>query len=210
LLFKGLVIGVSVAAPVGPIGVLTIQRTLARGRLVGFVTGLGVASADALYGVIAAFGLTVIANALISAQTAIKLVGGLFLLYLGLRTFFSPALTNANAAPTDDRSRGGLFGAYASAFALTLTNPITILVFAGIFAGAGLSAVSEAGGDALCALALVIGVFSGSTLWWLLLSSATGLLRTRFTPRVLVWINRLSGAVILAFALAALIGLLQG
>ena len=203
-------IGVSVAAPVGPIGVLTIQRTLARGRLYGFVTGLGVASADALYGVIAAFGLTVIANALISAQTAIKLVGGLFLLYLGLRTFFSPAPTNANAAPADDRSRGGLFGAYASAFALTLTNPITILVFAGIFAGAGLSAVGEVGGDALCALALVIGVFSGSTLWWLLLSSATGLLRTRFTPRVLVWINRLSGAVILAFALAALVGLLQG
>ena len=192
------------AAPVGPIGILTIRRTLAQGRAAGFATGLGVASADALYAAVAAFSLTVIANLLTGLEVPIRLIGGAFLIYLGLRTF--------SAAPADHAASAGgrnLPGMFASAFALTLTNPQTILAFVGIFTGSGLlTGVGE--GPPLLPLIVVIGVFCGSTLWWLVLSTGVGLLRERFTPSVMRWVNRLSGAIIIAFALWALAGLVGG
>lgn len=198
-LANGIAIGFSVAAPVGAIGVLIIRRTLAHGQRAGFVSGLGVASADAIYALIAAFGLTVLSNLLLDAQNAIRLVGGLFLLYLGVRTF--RAQPAAHAASTDGVS---LAGAYGSALALTLANPQTILMFAGIFAGIGLASTHDSASAAL----LVAGVFSGSTLWWLALSGGVALLRGRFTPRVMRWVNRLSGVIIAAFGLVALASLL--
>ena len=187
------------AAPVGAIGVLIIRRTLAHGARTGFVSGLGVASADATYAVIAAFGLTVFSNLLLGAQTGIRLVGGLFLLYLGIRTFLTRPATEA--ASTTGVS---LAGAYGSALLLTLANPQTILMFAGIFAGVGLAASD---GSAGAAALLVAGVFTGSTLWWLVLSTAVSLLRGRFTPGVMVWVNRLAGLVIITFGLLALLSL---
>jgi threonine/homoserine/homoserine lactone efflux protein len=199
--WKGLLIGFSIAAPVGPIGVLCIRRTLAEGRLAGLVSGLGAASADALYGVVAGFGLTIISGFLLEQQAVIRLVGGLFLCTLGVRTLLSaPALQAAQVGGK------GLWGAYLSTLFLTLTNPMTILSFAAIFAGLGLGATA---GDYAQAATLVLGVFCGSALWWLLLSGGVSLLRARFNPYALRWVNRISGLVILVFGVAALISLIN-
>ncbi|MBL7063639.1 MAG: LysE family transporter [Anaerolineae bacterium] len=199
LLFRGLVVGLSIAAPVGPIGVLCIRRTLAEGRVCGLVSGLGAATADAIYGCIAGFGLTFISSILVNQQGWIRFAGGVFLCYLGLRTFLArPAEQTASARGS------GLIGAYASAFLLTLTNPITILSFAAIFAGLGLANTS---GDYVSAGILVLGVFSGSALWWLVLSGGVGMFRAKFTPDRLRWVNRISGAIITTFGLLALLSL---
>jgi threonine/homoserine/homoserine lactone efflux protein len=197
---RGLLIGFSIAAPVGPIGVLCIRRTLADGRLAGLASGLGAATADAFYGSLAGFGLTLVANFLVSQQTWLRLVGGLFLLYLGVKTFLSQPAADSGQ-PTHTRSRG-LWGAYLSTLLLTLTNPLTILSFAAIFAGLGLV---ETGGNPLSAGILVLGVFSGSAAWWLLLSGGVSLLRAKVTNGTLRWINRLAGVVIVGFGVAALV-----
>ncbi len=197
-LIKGIIIGFSIAAPVGPIGVLCIRRTLADGRVSGLVSGLGAAAADAVYGFIAGFGLTFVSRFLIGGQAWLRLAGGAFLCVLGIRTFLSgPA---EKAAPAAGRS---LAGAFVSTFFLTLTNPMTILSFVGIFAGLG---IAGAGGDYGAAGALVLGVFSGSALWWLLLSGSVGALREKVTPRGMQVVNRGAGAIIAAFGLLALLG----
>lgn len=197
---KGALLGLAIAAPVGPIGVLCIRRTLAQGRVAGFVSGLGAASADMVYGAIAAFGLTAVTGLLVRQQGWLRLLGGLFLCYLGLRTLL--ARPDGRAANAEGRSHAG---AYLSTFALTLTNPVTILSFAAIFAGAG---VAQVGGSYGAAAAMVLGVFLGSAAWWLLLSTGVSLLRDRFDARAALWVNRLSGLIILGFGLAALISLL--
>lgn len=197
---RGLIIGFSIAAPVGPIGVLCIRRTLAHSRRAGFVSGLGAASADAVYGAIAAFGLTAISGLLVSQQTLLRLAGGLFLCYLGFTSFRAQPVMPSAAAPAG-RSP---VAAYGSTFALTLTNPMTIISFAAIFAGAGLSGGA---GDARAAVALVLGVFLGSALWWLTLSSGVSLLRTRVDTRALQWVNRISGGIIGLFGLSVLLSL---
>lgn len=196
---RGLLIGLSIAAPVGPIGVLCIRRTLAEGRLAGLVVGLGAATADACYGLIAGLGLTVVAQLLLAHESWIKLIGGLFLCYLGCKTFVSRPAERAATA-----SGGSLLRVYGSAVALTLTNPLTILSFAAIFAGVGAGA---AGASAATVALLVLGVLCGSALWWLCLTGVVGLLRSRVTPPLLRWVNRLSGLVLLLFGAVALLGL---
>jgi len=199
-LLRGVVIGFSIAAPVGPIGVLCIRRTLAEGRVSGLLSGLGAATADGMYGVIAAFGLTYVSNILIGYQSSIRLVGGLFLCYLGLKTYFSrPAETPAMAKGE------GLSGAYASTLVLTLTNPMTILSFTAVFAGLGLGTAT---GDYGSAALLVLGVFSGSAAWWLILSGGVSLFRSKFTPQTLGWVNKAAGIVILGFGALAILSLL--
>ncbi len=198
-LLKGLFIGFSIAAPVGPIGLLCIRRTLAEGRTSGLVSGLGAATADAIYGCIAGFGLTFISTLLINQQVWLRVIGGLFLCYLGLKTFFSgPAEKMASAKVN------GLIGAYASTFFLTLTNPMTILSFAAIFAGLGVASTS---GNYLSAGVLVLGVFSGSAFWWFLLSSGVAVFRAKFNLRELKWVNRISGIIILLFGLYVLLSI---
>ncbi|MCK5827800.1 LysE family translocator [Candidatus Bipolaricaulota bacterium] len=195
-LLRGLVIGFSIAAPVGPIGVLCIRRTLADGRASGLASGLGAATADAVYGCIAGFGLTFLSNFLVSQQTWLRVIGGLFLCYLGIKTLL--------ARPTEQERtvRGtGFARSFASTFFLTLTNPMTIISFAAIFAGIGLAG---SGGSYLSAGVLVLGVFLGSALWWLLLVGGTGLFRERFSGNGLRWVNRVSGAIITVFGLLAL------
>jgi threonine/homoserine/homoserine lactone efflux protein len=200
-LLRGIVIGFSIAAPVGPIGVLCIRRTLAEGRLSGLVSGLGAATADAAYGCIAGFGLTFISSLLVSQQVSLRLIGGAFLCYLGVRTFLAEPSRQEQAAQAGGN---GLVGAYASTFFLTLTNPMTIISFAAIFAGLGLA---SAGGDYVSAAVLVLGVFVGSALWWLLLSGGVGLFRARLGPHTLRWVNRISGVIIAGFGLLALLSL---
>jgi threonine/homoserine/homoserine lactone efflux protein len=194
---RGLLIGFSIAAPVGPIGVLCIRRTLAEGRLAGFLSGMGAASADMFYGAVAAFGLTAVQEMLIGQSNWLRVVGGIFLLYLGLKTFFSKPAEEAAKS-----SRGGLFGAYLTTFILTITNPITILSFIAIFAGLRLG---ETDGNYISAAFMVLGVFLGSAAWWLTLSTGVSFLREKFTPVLLAWVNRLAGVIIFIFGLAALL-----
>jgi threonine/homoserine/homoserine lactone efflux protein len=194
---RGLLLGLSIAAPVGPIGILCIRRTLTQGQISGFLSGLGAATADAIYGCIGGFGLTFISSVLIGQTMWFRLIGGLFLCYLGFKTFRSALPLESAAIGT----KQGLLGAYASSIFLTLTNPATILSFAAVFAGFGLT---ETSGNYFSAIALVLGVFAGSALWWLLLSIGVNLLRSRFNQHGLRWLNRISGALILGFGLVSL------
>ncbi len=199
-LLIGVIIGFSIAAPVGPIGVLCIRRTLTDGRAAGFVSGLGAATADAIYGSIAGFGLTFISTFLISQQTWLRLIGGAFLCYLGLKTWL--AKPSKQAATTKGT---GLIGAYSSTFFLTFTNPMTIISFAAIFAGLGLA---NASGSYASAGILVLGVFSGSAIWWSILCSGVGLFQEKFSVHGLQWVNRISGTIIIGFGLWALLSAL--
>jgi threonine/homoserine/homoserine lactone efflux protein len=198
LFLQGAVIGLSIAAPVGPIGALTIRRTLAQGQAVGLATGMGAATADALYGAVAGFGLSAVADALLAHAGWLRLFGGVFLVYLGAKSFFA----QPSAAEATPAARG-LASAYGSTFLLTLANPATILSFIGIFAGLGLAgAQSTYAGAAL----FVAGVFAGSALWWLILSWSVARLRGRLPPAALRWVNRISGVVIAGFGVVALSG----
>lgn len=193
IFFRGFLIGISIAAPVGPIGVLCIRRTLAEGKLIGFLSGLGAASADMVYGAIAAYGLTVITSVLIENVFWLRVIGGCFLLYLGIRTFFEKPADHAAQV-----NHSGYAGAYLSTFFLTLTNPMTILSFAAIFAGTMFI------GSTSSPTLLVVGVFTGSASWWLALSFGVGLMRGRLTANHMVWINRISGTIIMLFGFIAL------
>ena len=161
------------------------------------VSGLGAATADAVYGCIAAFGLAFISDLLVQQQVWLRVVGGAFLCFLGVRTILAKS-----SEKTRNGKKTGIASAYGSTFLLTLTNPMTILSFAAVFASLGLG--SHAGDYGSAAL-LVLSVFAGSASWWLILSGAVSLFRTRVTPKVLVWINRVSGVVILGFGVVALV-----
>ncbi len=204
LFFQGLILGFSIAAPVGPIAVLCIRRTLAVGRASGLVSSLGAASADAVYGSIAAFGLTALSGLLLDWQVGLRLAGGAFLLYLGVRTLLSRP--TAEGAEADSNN---LASDYASTFVLTITNPITIISFAAVFAGLGLMSTA---GSTFAAVVLVLGVFLGSALWWVTLSTGVGIFRRHFTPERMRWVNYLSGVIIIAFgaiALVSVVGLVR-
>ncbi|MBL8062985.1 MAG: LysE family transporter [Anaerolineales bacterium] len=193
LFLRAFIIGISIAAPVGPIGVLCIRRTLANGKLAGFLSGLGAASADMVYGAVAAFGLSAITSLLVDNAIWLRVIGGLFLLYLGYKTFREkPAEQAAQSA------QGGLASMYFSTFFLTITNPMTILAFAAIFAGTMLGKLVGS------PMVMVAGVFAGSAAWWLTLSLGVGFLRDRLNQTHMTWINRISGAIIFLFGLFAL------
>ncbi|HVB64829.1 MAG TPA: LysE family translocator [Nitrolancea sp.] len=200
LFVRGAILGFSIAAPVGPIGVLCIRRTLAEGRVVGLLSGLGAATADSFYGSIAAFGLTAVSSLLVGHQTVLRVVGGFFLCYLGIRTLLA-----APAQAAKSVQRRHLLNNYLSTLGLTLTNPTTILSFVAIFAGLGWAGTSGKSYDS--AALLVAGVFCGSAFWWLIISTGVSLVRSRFTPRVMGWVNRISGSVIFGFGVVALASL---
>ena len=198
LFLRGMMIGFAIAAPVGPIGLLCIQRTLQAGRLSGLATGMGAATADAVYGLIAGFGLTVVASALVEYRVPLGLIGGAFLCVLGTRTLLTAPATSA---PTVEAR--GLLTPYITTFLLTLTNPMTIFSFFVIFAGMGLASIAD---NSWQTVLLVAGVFAGSALWWLLLSAGAALLRTRLRPRVLRTVNLVAGAVIVGFGVTMIVG----
>ena len=196
--------GLAIAAPVGAIGVLCIRRTLAGGWPLGLATGLGAATADAVYGAIAAFGITAVTAMLLGVRGWLQLIGGAFLIYLGARTFLQRPheLDQSALRPT------GLLAAWSSTFVLTLGNPMTVMSFAAVFAGLGIGASGAAGapgtGSVGRAVTLVAGVFTGSALWWVLLSAAVGLVRHRLDATAMRWVNRGSGLLIGAFGIAAM------
>jgi len=197
LLIQGLAIGFSVAAPVGPIGVLCVMRTLTGGRASGLATGLGAATADAIYGCMGGFGITFLAQTLIDQQMWFRLIGGMFLLWLGARNLAS------RPGKTAGRSeRKGLLSDFGSTFALTLTNPMTIISFGAVFAALGIGTTRAAYLDASM---LLIGIFSGSALWWVVLTFGVSLFRTRMDSDRLHWISRVSGMIIAGFGAAALL-----
>lgn len=190
---KGLAVGFSIAAPVGPIGLLCIRRTLAGGWGIGLATGMGAASADMVYGLVAAAGLTAVTEVLAGARQPLQFAGGALLILLGLMSLRAEAPKERAGADSTRRA-----AAYATTFLLTLANPATILSFAAVMAGLG--AMSASGQTVI----LVAGVFVGSALWWLVLSTAVSLIRHRLAPSALAWINQGSGAAIMVFGILAL------
>lgn len=185
-------IGISVAAPIGPMGILCIRRSVAKGATAGLATGLGVATADAAFGAVAGFGLTTVSSLLVREQAWIAPVGGAFLCYLGLRSMRERPGEGAAAGES-----AGLAAAYASALALTLSNPATILSFVAVFAALG----ARTGAGYAGAGQFTAGIFLGSLAWWLFLSTAVGSARRHITPRVQAWINRSAGLALVLFGL---------
>lgn len=194
---KAIALGLSVAAPVGPIGILCVRRTLADGRRAGFACGLGAATADTVYGLAAGLGLTAVSALLVAYDAPIRIAGALYLAILGVITFRTPSAARAAAARP-----GSAWAAWASTFLLTITNPMTIVSFAAMFSTLGIAAD---GGQLGAAIVITAGVFVGSALWWLTLSAAVAHFRTRVRPPHLTWVNRGAGAVLVAFAIAALV-----
>jgi len=196
LVLRGFILGFTIAAAVGPISLLVIRRTIAQGRLYGLVSGFGVATADATYGAIAAFGLAAITDVLVNARVALGLAGGVFLLGLAWQTIRSSPTEAATPAPT---GRRGYAGAYLSILALTMANPMTILSFGALFAGLGVTTGATGG-----AASVVVGVLLGSATWWVVLTTVVGRLRGRMTSSWIQRINIGSGVLIGAFALVAI------
>ena len=195
LFAQSLLIGLSIAAPVGPIGLLVIQRTLQRGRVLGLATGLGAAVADAVYGAVGAFGVASLIHTLQSARVPLALGGGVFLLWLAWRTWLAEPLQSA-AMVADARS---LFGCFAGTLMLTLSNPATIFSFIAVFGALG------ARGPATSPWLMVAGVLIGSALWWLLLCTVVGRMRARFDRHWQRRINRASALLLAAFAIGQLL-----
>ena len=198
-LVKGFVIGFSLAVPVGPIALLCIRRTLTRGTASGVASGLGAATADGIYSLIAAFGITFIANFLFSHNIILRLVGGGVLSYIGVTIFLSVPGEDSSSTQED-----GLVHDYVSALLLTFTNPILVVAFAAAFAAAG---VGYPRADYLDAAVVVVGVVLGSTLWWLILSGAAGYLHGKISNRMLTIANRVAGTILAGFGLIVLLSL---
>jgi threonine/homoserine/homoserine lactone efflux protein len=187
-LLKGVAIGVVIALPVGPVGVLCVRRTVFEGPVYGFISGIGAATADTIFGVIAAAGLTFLRDWLLSYQDWFGAAGGIFLVIVGVRTLLVPP-TERETVPLSGERR---FTAYFSTFALTITNPITILAFAAIFAKVG---VAESAGMFTLGM-LVLGVFAGSLVWWFGLSFGLFWLQRIAGSFHLAWLNRISGGIL--------------
>jgi threonine/homoserine/homoserine lactone efflux protein len=187
LFLRGMVIGFALAAPVGPVGVLCIKRALANGRLAAFFAGLGAALADTIFGAVAGLGLTVVSSFLLSHQLVIRLVGGSFLIFVGIRGYGQKP-----TAHDRDASSSGLVKDFLSSFALAISNPATILAAVPVVAAVGARGLK----DVDSATWMVTGVFAGSTAWWLLLSGAAGAVRSRFSPKILTLCNRISAVLL--------------
>ena len=195
-LLKGIIVGLAVSIPVGPIGIICIRKTIQEGRLAGFISGIGAALADTCYGVIAALGVSAISSFLITQAFWLKLLGGSFLLILGIKLFF----TKVGEGSTT-KVKKGYFNNFLTTFLLTITNPTTVIAFLAIFAAIGL-------GDSYSTLNsstyLVMGVFFGSASWWLILSSTVNLFQSKFTPKRMVRLNKFSGVLIFSFGVWAM------
>lgn len=203
-LFKGVLLGLAIAAPLGPIGIYCIQKTLSSGFKSGLFSGLGAATADAIYGSIAGLGLSSFISYLMGYKALFQGLGGLFICYLGIKFFINTPQVHLQKQPVQKSS----LNSYTVTFLLTLSNPVTIVSFLGIFSVSGV--VSSSAGSKAIPL-LVGGVFLGSVLWWLFLVSAVSFLRAKMLngPGLSIF-NKLSGLVMLGFGVSAFIQLVKG
>jgi threonine/homoserine/homoserine lactone efflux protein len=195
LLLKGIAVGLAIAAPVGPVAVLCIRRTLLQGPPAGLASGFGAVTADVIFGAMATFGVAQVADTLLRHEMALQIVGGGFLLGLGINTYFK-------APPQPGRPIAGrIVQSYATAFLLTITNPITIVAFTAIFAGFGVVGHNM---SLPARWSLILGVAIGATLWWCSLTLTASFLRERIAVHQLRWLNKVSGGLIVVFGIAAL------
>lgn len=192
---RAIILGFTIAAAVGPISLLTIRRTIAHGRTYGLASGMGVAAADATYAAIAATSLAALTSALVGARVPLGVVGGVVIAWIGLRTARTQATQRSAGGFVE---RPGLAAGFSSIYLLTMANPMTILSFSGIFAALGID-----GREVLQAVLLTAGAFVGSAAWWLVLTAVVDRARGRVTLRVLSWVNRVSGSLLIAFGLLA-------
>ena len=217
LFLKGLIVGFCLAAPVGPIAALCVQRTISKRLLSGLVSGLGAAAADAFYGAVAAFGATIISEFLIAERSWMQRVGGVILIFMGLRLFLAkPVGDDRNAEKVEEEvelgpgaprrkpepNNKGLTGDFLSTFLLTLTNPMTFVAFAAVFTTMGIGAVR---GRPILTAELVIGVLLGSQLWWMILCGGAHLLRRHFDYRKLTTMNRATGVFVVGVGIVYLL-----
>jgi threonine/homoserine/homoserine lactone efflux protein len=200
IFFKGFGIGFGIAAAVGPISLLCIRSTLTQGQLAGLAIGLGAALADAAYSLIAAFGLTIVSDILLSHQDLLRFFGGLFLIYLGLKSFF--AKTELKPATLEKK---GLLNTVIGTFFLTMANPLTICMFLAIFTGLGFN---DENTNYAAASLLVFSVFTGAITWWTILTSFLKLFHAKMNQRVLSIINMCSGGLIAALGALSILSLL--
>jgi len=208
LIISGLVIGLIVAVPIGPVNLICIRRTLAFGPSNGFMAGLGAAAGDGVFAIVTGFGLTAVSQLIEGFSVPLEMAGGALLLFFGWHTFFTnPHLRDADKLVYRQNGTGSLAGAMASTFALTITNPATLLAFAGLIAGfGGLAGAREP--SFVSAAFVVAGVIGGSTAWWLTLTTVVGLFHARIDDAVMHVINRVSGFLIASFGVAVLTHLL--
>ncbi|MCB8963492.1 MAG: LysE family transporter [Bacteroidales bacterium] len=203
LLLKGIIIGLVASIPLGPIGVICIQRTINKGKISGFFSGLGAATADTIFAAIAGFSLSYIINFIEERQIIIEFVGGIIVILLGLKTFYTNPVSQLRR---HKKKKNKLIEDFISVLLLTSTNPFAIFFFVALFAAAGI--VHHSHSMALSSVAL-IGVFLGGTLWWYTLSSLVNLFRHKFRLKQLWWINKIAGAVILLLGVLAIVNVVN-
>ena len=203
LFLKGSLIGFLIAAPVGPIGILCIRRTLSGRYLLGLVTGLGAGLADTFYGAVAGFSLASISDFIEEYNVYLRFFGGILLAWLGVRIYIAPPRHNAQEGGAGET----LLQGFASAFFLTVSNPVTLLVFAAAFAAVGVSTANDSFSHSLT---LVTGVFFGATAWWFSLSTGVQLMHHKLSDTQLSWINRISGILLVGFSIFMLLSLYLG
>jgi len=190
-IFRGVAIGLMVSVPLGPMGVLIIQKTLQKGALGGFVSGMGAACADLFYATVAAFGLGFVLNIIQAHELILQSIGGIFLVIVGLKIYFDNPLKQIRMRKRV--SKKGLLGDFLTLFFLTASNPVAIVVFMAVFAGASVF------GDApsfRVELFVLSGILVGAGLWWYTLSMLVNIFRKKFRLRVLITINRISGVIV--------------
>jgi len=201
LILQGILIGLTISAPLGPVGVLCIQRTIAKGLLAGFLAGLGAILADTFFATIAGFSISFIADFIARIQLHLRILGSIFLLYIGVKVFFT---NPAKQLRKQSKSKPNVWGDMVSVFFLTISNPITLFVLGGVFAGFKLVTKES---TTLSTIFLVFGIFIGAATWWLTLSFLVSLFRSKINLRRLLWINRITGIIIIITGIAALISL---
>ena len=198
-IFDGMIIGFSASVPLGPIGVLCIQRTLNKGRLAGFISGLGAAFSDTLYAIIAGFSLSFIVSFIEQQLLYIQTFGAGILIFLGIRIFYS---NPAKQLRKQKQGKGNLFQDFMSTFLITISNPLAIFLFLAFFASFG---VVKVGDNYINHLLLISGVMVGASLWWFMLTSIVNLFRSKINLRRLWWLNKIAGATIVVLVVIAFV-----